>query len=263
MVERILRLMDENEVKASKLTKDTGLAHSVITKWKQGEQKPSTEAIIKLADYFEVSTDYLLGRTDTKNPIGSPGIIKEPGMWLANNKEGLNMKQRLVPINIFCKGLGAVFGITHVPKISDSISVSRMKKDSLLHSHSFKAISVLSTVSLKRINEIFSVFTDTVNSGQSEELSLPVSEDANKWPAYVEFLKLVHATKCEHEDAKALLKELESEHRILIADSESDAYMGKTSNTKRIAELETALSEAVNMNVDKVNGSTGQRQAKE
>lgn len=33
-------------------------------KYEQGTRTPSPEALVKLADLFEVSTDYLLGRTD-------------------------------------------------------------------------------------------------------------------------------------------------------------------------------------------------------
>ena len=32
-----------------------------------GKSKPTIENLIKLADYFDVSTDYLLGRTDNPN----------------------------------------------------------------------------------------------------------------------------------------------------------------------------------------------------
>ena len=66
MVERILELMEKNDVKAAKLTAELGLPHSSVTKWRQGEQKPSAKAIVKLADYFNVSADYLLGRTDER-----------------------------------------------------------------------------------------------------------------------------------------------------------------------------------------------------
>lgn len=74
MVERILALMEERDIKASHLTKELSLSHGVVTQWKQGLQKPSTEAIVKLAAYFGVSTDFLL-------------TGKEPYLWLKNKKE--------------------------------------------------------------------------------------------------------------------------------------------------------------------------------
>ena len=63
-VNRILALMDEHGVKAAQLTRALSLSHGVVTQWKQGQQKPSTEAIMKIADYFNVTTDFLLGRSE-------------------------------------------------------------------------------------------------------------------------------------------------------------------------------------------------------
>ena len=69
MIERILDLMKKNGVKANKLTSELGMGMSSITDWKNGKAKPSFDAIIKIADYFGVSSDYLLGRTDDPSPI--------------------------------------------------------------------------------------------------------------------------------------------------------------------------------------------------
>ncbi|WP_312097162.1 helix-turn-helix transcriptional regulator [Niallia sp.] len=37
-----------------------------ISGYETGNRKPDTDTLQKLADYFEVSTDYLLGRSETK-----------------------------------------------------------------------------------------------------------------------------------------------------------------------------------------------------
>jgi len=60
IAERILELMQKKNIKASKLTSDLGLSVSAITDWKKGKSKPSTDAVIKIAEYFNVTTDYLL-----------------------------------------------------------------------------------------------------------------------------------------------------------------------------------------------------------
>jgi len=52
--------MNDKGITAAQLLREAGLHPSLITQWKQGLQKPSTDAIIKLAQYFGVSTDYLL-----------------------------------------------------------------------------------------------------------------------------------------------------------------------------------------------------------
>jgi transcriptional regulator with XRE-family HTH domain len=65
VVERIYALMESRGVAATELSKSTGINASTLTQWKKGLQKPSTDAIIKIAHYFGVTTDYLLiGRSN-------------------------------------------------------------------------------------------------------------------------------------------------------------------------------------------------------
>ncbi|MCL2696594.1 MAG: helix-turn-helix domain-containing protein [Oscillospiraceae bacterium] len=59
-----VHLMQSRNVSSYKFTKDTGIDNGLISKWKNGIQLPSAVSLIKIADYFEVSVDYLLGRTD-------------------------------------------------------------------------------------------------------------------------------------------------------------------------------------------------------
>jgi len=61
--------MDENGVNASKLTSDIGINHSSITGWKKGHAKPSYGALVRIANYFNVSVEYLEGKTDDRTPI--------------------------------------------------------------------------------------------------------------------------------------------------------------------------------------------------
>lgn len=41
------------------------MALSTYASWEQGKSEPSAEMIVKLADIFQVSTDYLLGHSET------------------------------------------------------------------------------------------------------------------------------------------------------------------------------------------------------
>lgn len=72
-VQRILALMEEKNITAAALSREISLTNGLITQWKQGKQRPSVDAIVKLAQYFEVSTDYLLlGKEEnTVSQIGS------------------------------------------------------------------------------------------------------------------------------------------------------------------------------------------------
>lgn len=62
-ISRLEQLMKEANITEYKLTQELSLSKSAIWNWKQGSQ-PSADKIILIADYFEVSTDYLLGRSN-------------------------------------------------------------------------------------------------------------------------------------------------------------------------------------------------------
>lgn len=68
-VEKILTLMSENADTAYKIEKDLGLASGIFQKWKNGKSSPSPEAIVKLSQYFGVSTDYIFGLTNKKASV--------------------------------------------------------------------------------------------------------------------------------------------------------------------------------------------------
>ena len=42
----------------------TGIEQALLSKFENGERVPPTETLVKLADFYDVSVDYLLCRTD-------------------------------------------------------------------------------------------------------------------------------------------------------------------------------------------------------
>ena len=63
-IERLKELREENKLSQAKLAKATGISQSAIGFWETGKRIPNALAIITLARFFEVSTDYLLGEED-------------------------------------------------------------------------------------------------------------------------------------------------------------------------------------------------------
>ncbi|MDL2224645.1 helix-turn-helix domain-containing protein [Eubacteriales bacterium OttesenSCG-928-M02] len=61
--DRLQAICESNNTTPTTVAKELGFGNSTATSWKNGA-KPSAEAVTKLANYFNVSTDYLLGRTD-------------------------------------------------------------------------------------------------------------------------------------------------------------------------------------------------------
>ena len=66
MVERILELMKEHKLNGIELAEKSGVPKNAVSQWKSGKFKPSADAVIKLADFFQVSLDYLYGRTNNR-----------------------------------------------------------------------------------------------------------------------------------------------------------------------------------------------------
>lgn len=62
--DRVKKLCDEQGLSIVELEEKVGFGRNALYKWKK--QSPKTETLEKVADYFNVSTDYLLGRTDKK-----------------------------------------------------------------------------------------------------------------------------------------------------------------------------------------------------
>ena len=60
LYENIQILCRKNNTTITKLERECGLANATIRRWENSS--PSTENIGKVADYFGVSVDYLLGR---------------------------------------------------------------------------------------------------------------------------------------------------------------------------------------------------------
>ena len=46
------------------LQMQTGIEHALLSKFENGERVPPTETLIRLADFYGVSIDYILKRTD-------------------------------------------------------------------------------------------------------------------------------------------------------------------------------------------------------
>ncbi|MBS5152160.1 helix-turn-helix domain-containing protein [Veillonella parvula] len=64
MFERIEQLMRENSVSAYKLSKETGIAQSTLSSWKNQNKIPRVDLLQKIADYFGVEIGYLTGKLD-------------------------------------------------------------------------------------------------------------------------------------------------------------------------------------------------------
>lgn len=62
--ERLNHLIEEREIAHSKLAKAIEVSTALISKYTSGKTKPSYDNFIKIAEFFDVSLDYLVGREE-------------------------------------------------------------------------------------------------------------------------------------------------------------------------------------------------------
>lgn len=61
MYEIFLHLLELKNVRPADVARATGLHPSVFTDWKKGKSNPKHDKMQKIADYFGVTVDYLMG----------------------------------------------------------------------------------------------------------------------------------------------------------------------------------------------------------
>lgn len=65
--ERLVALQKKSRLEKKDVFKAIGLSRTTYYYYETGEREPSISVLTALADFFNVSTDYLLGRTDNPN----------------------------------------------------------------------------------------------------------------------------------------------------------------------------------------------------
>ena len=62
--ERLLTLRKEKKLSQSQLAEQLSVSFHQVSKMEKGQRAASIEVLCALADYFDVSLDYLVGRSD-------------------------------------------------------------------------------------------------------------------------------------------------------------------------------------------------------
>ena len=61
---RLRELREDREMKKVELAEELGLSYHTLTSYEKAHIKPSIDSLIKIAQFFKVRTDYLLGLED-------------------------------------------------------------------------------------------------------------------------------------------------------------------------------------------------------
>lgn len=108
--ERLRQLRAERGISTPKLAEELGIAKSTISQYENNKRSPDGYILAKLAEYFNVSVEYLLGKTDI------PDRITEANTDSAHSKELEKFKTRIKELrqknNLTQKELGEKLGLT-------------------------------------------------------------------------------------------------------------------------------------------------------
>lgn len=64
---RIASLREEKNLSIEELSEIINIDSDILKKWEKGELNPKIEDLVKLSDFFDISTDYLLEKTNERS----------------------------------------------------------------------------------------------------------------------------------------------------------------------------------------------------
>ena len=66
LAKRLRELRDEKKLSRKAVAKDLKVVERTYQRYEENECEPTAPVLVQLADFYEVSIDYLVGRTDDK-----------------------------------------------------------------------------------------------------------------------------------------------------------------------------------------------------
>lgn len=92
MYDTFAKLLKEKNLKPIDVSKATGISPATLSDWKTGKSKPKQDKLIKIADYFGVTVDYLMTGKDASP--AEPQLTKKDERDIAKDMENIIQKLR-------------------------------------------------------------------------------------------------------------------------------------------------------------------------
>lgn len=106
-LEKVFSLLKTTNKGDYVIEREIGLKRGCIANWRLDRGNPSADALTKIADYFNVSVDYLLGRTDEPTQLKQSNISVRPTTALSTELVELAQDERFIDIAKLYKALPA------------------------------------------------------------------------------------------------------------------------------------------------------------
>ena len=91
---RIKELREERGLSLMALAKAIGVSDTAICKWENQLAEPKLSYIVRMADYFNCSADYLMGRTDDLGWITPPRLLTAEEKQIVETLHGLSPQMK-------------------------------------------------------------------------------------------------------------------------------------------------------------------------
>ncbi len=91
MVKNLKKLRTEQGVSQQALASAIGISQQSVNKYENHSVEPDITTLISIADYFNVTVDYLVGRTEEKNDDVS---LTPAEIALLRSYKGLSVKEK-------------------------------------------------------------------------------------------------------------------------------------------------------------------------
>lgn len=92
MYERFLQLLKEKGITAYRVGKDTNISQTTLSSWKKGISQPKLDKLQIIADYFNVSIEWLMGTSNIKEKT----IISKENIVYVEKKEDFTDEERTI-----------------------------------------------------------------------------------------------------------------------------------------------------------------------
>lgn len=139
--EKLKQLRIKNNLKQSDLARILDVTQGAVGMYENDKRTPSPELIVKLAEYFNVTTDYLLGHTKTSYSVNAniPGmssiVCEDTSNYDIIDKSQNNKKEFTDNLDIFLDSLDIDEEVKYMAKLyvkldtEDKKAIKRMMEN--------------------------------------------------------------------------------------------------------------------------------------
>ncbi len=113
---RITSLRKERGLSQKEVAMSLGVSQALLSHYEKGVRECGLEFVIKCSDYFGVTTDYLLGKTDSKYGMYNPNIGENGENIYTIKPEKIDMRTIMLCINLFAERFS-----TMDPRLGDKL----------------------------------------------------------------------------------------------------------------------------------------------